>query len=448
MAEEVLYKKRERILDFIEEQKNDEILYELNDLHEADIAELLETFNQEERVYVFNLLDKGIKARVIIELEETIKEYLVAELNNETIAEILEEVDSDEAVDIVQDLPIIQQEEILSSVNREVAEEVSGLINYDEDTAGGIMGLEFLHVDEDLKVRDVEKMIKQHTELEKDNFYNVWVTNKEGVLRGYVPLQDIISADNNALVKDIAIEDVKYVYPDTDQEDVAILSQKYDMVSVPVVDYINRIIGVITFDDIQDVIDEEADEDIARLTGAGDVEISEESSLKLSMARLPWLLVALGGELISAIVIFQFEADLQKVIALSFFFPVIMAMAGNIGIQASAIIVRGLATGEISAFEIKRRLYREIRTAFYNGFICASILFGIVSLWFGKIYLGLTVASALFAVVFLAAATGTLMPFLLNRLGADPAIATGPFITTSNDVLGLLIYLLIVTSAI
>ncbi len=448
MLEELLYKKRERILEFIDVARNDEILNELRDLHEADIAELLETFNHDDRLYVFNLLDKAIKPHVIIELEESIKEYLIAELDNETIAEIIEEVDSDEAVDIVQDLPITQQEEILSSVNREVAEEVTGLIHYDEDTAGGIMGLEFLSVDEDTKVEDVENLIKEYTEQDGDNFYNVWVTNKDGVLRGFVPLQDIISADNNALIKEITDEEVKYVYPDTDQEEVAILSQKYDLVSVPVIDYANKIIGVITFDDIQDVIDEEADEDIARLTGAGSVEISEQSSLKLSMARLPWLLVALVGELISALVIFQFEKDLQKVVALSFFFPVIMAMAGNIGIQASAIIVRGLATGEINAFEIKRRLFREIRTTFYNGFICAAILFGIVSIWLGNMMLGLTVSSALFAVVFLAAATGTLMPFLLNKFGADPAIATGPFITTSNDVFGLLIYLLIVTSVI
>ncbi len=362
--DDILTRRRERIREFIEEQKNDWIIDELKDLHEADIAELFETLKKDERTYVFNLLETEEKALVITELEEGTRESLIAALDNSTIVDIIEEVDSDEAADIVQYLPEEQQEEILDSVDQDVAEDVQELIHYAEDTAGGIMRLEYIDVNENIPVSQAREKVKQlSTDWEMENIYNVWVVDDKGILRGYVSLQNLITADENILIKSIANEEIRSVYPDIDQEEVAKLAIKYSLVAVPVVDYSERLIGIVSFNNIVDVIGEEADEDISKLSGSGDITPSEESSLRITRARMPWLLVALFGELISAFVIFQFAADLQKAVALSFFFPVIMAMGGNVGIQASAIIVRGLATGEISSFAIRSRLLRELRAS-------------------------------------------------------------------------------------
>lgn len=445
--DDILTRRRERIREFIEEQKNDWIIDELKDLHEADIAELFETLKKDERTYVFNLLETEEKALVITELEEGTRETLIAALDNSTIVDIIEEVDSDEAADIVQYLPEEQQEEILDSVDQDVAEDVQELIHFAEDTAGGIMRLEYIDVNENIPVSQAREKVKQlSTDWEMENIYNVWVVDDKGILRGYVSLQNLITADENILIKSIANEEIRSVYPDIDQEEVAKLAIKYSLVAVPVVDYSERLIGIVSFNNIVDVIGEEADEDISKLSGSGDITPSEESSLRITRARMPWLLVALFGELISAFVIFQFAADLQKAVALSFFFPVIMAMGGNVGIQASAIIVRGLATGEISSFAIRSRLLRELRASLLIGVMCACILFTIITFWLKDYRMGLTVAIALFIVVSNAATIGTLMPFVLNRMKIDPAVSTGPFITTSNDIFGLLIYLLIVTS--
>ena len=437
----------ERIESFIEERDNDKIIQAVSDLHAADIAELIGAIKREERAYIFNLLPKDIKADVIIEFDDTTRELLVSALDNTTIADLIEDLDTDEAADIVQNLPEDQQEEILETVHHDVAEDVQELMAYEEDTAGGIMRLEYIEVNENTAIKDINAIARQQAyDEEIESFYNIWISDDRGVLRGYARLNDILVADPKKKIKEIMLPDVRFVHPDVDQEEVARLSVKYNLVTVPVVDNAGKLLGVITFDDIADVIDEEADEDITRLTGSGDIEISEESPLKISKARIPWLLVALVGELISAFVIFQFEADLKKAVVLSFFFPVIMAMAGNVGIQASAIVVRGLATGEISGLNLRRRLFREIKAALISGLICAVILFSIIFIWLKSVKLGLTVAAALIIVIFKAATIGTLMPFVLHRFKVDPAISTGPFITTSNDVLGLLIYLLIVTS--
>jgi magnesium transporter len=437
----------ERIESFVEERDNDKIISALSDLHAADIAELIGAVKREERAYIFNLLPREIKADVIIEFDDTTRELLVSALDNTTIADLVEELDTDEAADIVQNLPENQQEEILETVGHEIAEDVQELMAYEEDTAGGIMRLEYIEVTEDTLIKDINAIARKQSEDEEiESFYNIWVSDERGVLRGYARLHDILVADPKKKIKNIMRTDLRFVHPDVDQEEVARLSVKYNLVTVPVIDNAGKLMGVITFDDIADVIDEEADEDITRLSGSGDIEISEESAFKISKARIPWLLVALAGELISAFVIFQFEADLKKAVVLSFFFPVIMAMAGNVGIQSSAIVVRGLATGEISGLNLKRRLVREIKAALINGIICAVILFSIILLVLKSIKLGITVATALISVIFIAATIGTLMPFILHRFKVDPAISTGPFITTSNDVLGLLIYLLIVTS--
>ena len=444
--ETILLTKIKLIKRFIKEKRDKRIVQILKDLHAADIAEIIEVLKVEKRLYIFNLLKREVQSEVISELEEATRESLVPKLDQDVIVDLIEALDSDEAVDLFQDLTEERQEEVLENIDEEVAEEVHELMSYAEDTAGGIMRLEFIQVNETETVANTRKIIKHETEEEDlHDFYNIWISDDKGILRGFVSLQDLIIAAPEQLIKDVMTEEIIFVHPEIDQEEVANLSVKYNLVSVPVVDQQKHLLGVITFDDIGDIMDEEADEDIAKFSGSGDLQISEESPFRISKARLPWLLISLFGELISAYVIYQFQGDLQKAIALSFFFPVIMAMGGNIGIQASAIVVRGLATGEISGLNLRRRLFRELKSAFITGIICGLIIFIIVSLWF-SINKGAMVSVALLVVILNAATVGATIPFILQRMNIDPAISTGPFITTSNDIFGLLIYLAIVTT--
>ena len=416
----------------------------IDDMRAADLADLIEHLDPEERLFIFNLLEPDGAGEVLVEIETPVQERILKGLDNQAITEIVQRLDSDDAADLVGDLPGDRAREIIERVGDEVSGELEKLLPYPEDTAGGIMALEFVAVKADASVKDAIDTIREKRE-EVENLYYIWVVGDLGELVGVISLKDLVLELTDRKISDIMNPEVISVHVDTDQEEVARLVKKYDLVAIPVVGDDQRLAGRITHDDIIDVIEEEADEDISLMAGVIDQEITEESALKISRARLPWLIAGLFGGIIAAAVINQFESSLEKVLALSFFFPVIMAMGGSTGTQAATIVVRGLATGDISLMNIGKRLWMEMRVALVNALVCGIILALIVGTWVSDYGLGSVVGLALVLIIVNAGVIGSAVPMVLKKWNIDPALATGPFVTTSNDILSLLIYLGLVT---
>jgi magnesium transporter len=416
----------------------------IDDMRAADLADLIEHLDPEERLFIFNLLEPDGAGDVLVEIETPVQERILKDLDNQAITEIVEGLDSDDAADLVGDLPDDRAREIIEGVGDEVSEELEKLLTYPEDTAGGIMALEFVAVKAGASVKDAIDTIREKRE-EVENLYYIWVVDDLGKLVGVISLKDLVLEPTDRKIGDIMNPEVNSVYVDTDQEEVARLFKKYDLVAIPVVGNDHRLVGRITHDDIIDVIEEEADEDISLMAGVFDQEITEESTLKISRARLPWLIAGLFGGIIAAAVINQFESSLEKVIALSFFFPVIMAMGGSTGTQAATIVVRGLATGDIGLMNVGKRLWMEMRVSLVNALVCGILLALIVGTWVSDYGLGFVVGLALVLIIVNAGVIGSAVPMVLNKWNVDPALAAGPFVTTSNDILSLLIYLGLVT---
>ena len=416
----------------------------IDDMRAADLADLIEYLDPEERLFIFNLLEPDGAGEVLVEIETPVQERILKDLDNQAITEIVQGLDSDDAADLVGDLPGDRAREIIERVGDEVSGELEKLLPYPEDTAGGIMALEFVAVKADVSVKDAIDTIREKRE-EVENLYYIWVVGDLGELVGVISLKDLVLELTDRKISDIMNPEVISVHVDTDQEEVARLVKKYDLVAIPVVGDDHRLVGRITHDDIIDVIEEEADEDISLMAGVIDQEIAEESTLKISKARLPWLIAGLFGGIIAAAVINQFESSLEKVLALSFFFPVIMAMGGSTGTQAATIVVRGLATGDIGLMNIGKRLWMEMRVALVNALVCGIILALIVGTWVSDYGLGSVVGLALVLIIVNAGVIGSAVPMVLKKWNIDPALATGPFVTTLNDILSLLIYLGLVT---
>jgi len=435
------------IREIIEKKNQGALLNLLIDLHPADIADLLSDLKKEERKYLFPLLPAEKASAVLTELDPPIVDQLLEDVSEERLSTLVDKMDSDDAADIISDLPHDIAQSVLEQIPDEVSEDVKGLLLYDEDTAGGIMALEFVSVKNKSTVNQTIKAIRKVRKKMK-TVHTIWVTDDDGKLVGSVSLTDLVLAKGKSLISKIVNKDIKYVYTDMDQEDVAIFFRKYDLVTLPVVNSSHQLVGQITIDDIIDVVEEEASEDISLFAGASDEEMQEDSFLKISWVRLPWLMVAFVGQLIAALIIKQFEGTLLEIIALTFFMPVIMAMGGNSGIQSSVIVIRGLATGDISLESTWRRFFREFRVSLFIGMIFGLLMVLIVGLWLGNYMMGLIIGLALNLVILQATLFGGLIPFLLKRADIDPALASGPFITTFNDILGLLIYLVIITASI
>ena len=422
-------------------QELKEIIYSMKP---ADVADLIEHLDSEERMFIFKILEPDGAGEVLMEVEPPIQESIIEKMDNESLSEIVETLDSDDAADLVGYLPEDRAKQIIESVEEDVSEELKKLLPYPEDTAGGIMALEFVAVKADATIKDAIEEIKQKKD-EIENLYHIWVVDKEGRLVGVVSIKDLLFEPPEKKIKEIMNPDVIFVNVYTDQEEVARLFKKYDLVSIPVVDENNRLVGRITYDDIIDVIEEEVDEDISIMAGIVDQEIAEESSFKITKARLPWLIISFIGEMVSAIVINRFEASIQKIIALSFFFPVIMALGGATSQQAAIIVVRGLATGDISVLSLGKRILVEIKSSLLIGMILGILLGTVVSVWISNWHLGVVVACALMIIILNAGFIGSAVPIALYKMNIDPAFATGPFVATTNDILGLLIYLSLVT---
>jgi magnesium transporter len=347
-------------------------------------------------------------------------------------------MESDDAADVIGDLEQDVADRVLGTMEAEDAANVQRLLQYPEDTAGGIMATEVLVAKTTDTVAAAIRKVREFAR-EGRQLYNMYIVDPEGVLKGFLPVSDLILLGPGRRMGKV-VRPVISVRAGMDQEEVAQLMRKHDLVSVPVVNDEDRLLGGITVDDIVDVLEEEATEDIERMAGLTGSEETSSSILHTSRLRLPWLLLAFAGEMLSAVVLRNFQASLETMIAVAFFIPIIMAMGGNAGIQSSAIVVRGLATGDVRGGQIGRRILKECGVALLNGLILSVLIFAVSVFWLHDVRLGVTVGLSLLVVVLNATVVGAAIPFLLERFSIDPAIATGPFITTTNDALGLLIY--------
>jgi magnesium transporter len=429
---------------FIQKNHTQALAKIFDELQPADAADVIEHLAPDERSFIFNLLTSEGAGDVLVEIEPPVQKQILADLDNRFLSEILQEVDADDAADIIGNLPDGRAADILQTLGSELSKELEKLLQYGKDTAGGIMDLEYVSVAEDGTVEDIVKTIREKGKKVK-NLYHVWVVDDLNRLTGVVSLKDLFIEAPRRKINEFMNPEVISVDVNMDQEDVALMFKKYDLVTMPVVDANSLLVGRITHDDIIDVIKEEVDEDLSLMTGVIGQEIAEESTLKISRARLPWLITGVFGGIIAAAVINQFETTLQMVIALSFFFPVIMGMGGNTGTQAATIIVRGMATGDIRLVDIYKRLWLELKVAIINGIACGILLGLIVGFWLSDYGLGAAVSLAGGLIILGSGFTSSAVPFVLKKLNIDPALATGPLITTFNDILGLLIYLGLIT---
>ena len=410
------------------------------ELHFADIAEILDKLSNNEAKYIYFQLEEDTQADVLMELEEDVRDRFLASLSSKEIAGQLENLDSDDAADILGELSDEQIQEVISHMeDDEAAEDIVDLLNYDEDTAGGLMQKEFIQAKLDWPVnRCLVELRRQAEDVEK--VYTIYVVDDFNKLVGVLSLKRLLFASPKTKIIDLYQgKNIISVKTSDDNEEVAKVMEKYDLVSVPVVDLQNKLVGRITLDDVVDVIKEEADKDFQLASGISERIESNASVWRISRARLPWLLIGMLGGILGAQVISGFEIGITQVPALAFFIPLITAMGGNVGVQSSAIVVQSLAKGNKQFGSILSKLSKEALVGLVNGLFLALIIYGIAT-FFENSTLGLVVSISLFTVIIFAAIFGTLIPLILDKYNIDPALATGPFVTTLNDVLGLFIY--------
>jgi magnesium transporter len=426
----------------IEEDKPKKVLGHVKELHCADIAEIFEKIEFKKSAYIYNLLDDEIGADVLVELDDDIRERLLKTLSPKEIAEeVIENLESDDAADIVSDLPQEKKEKVLSHIEDiSHASDIADLLKYTEDSAGGLMAKEFISVKTNWSITKCIKEMRKQAE-EVKFVYTIYVVDENNVLKGTLSLKKLLFSNAKTIMSDIMKSDIIMINANKDQEDVANVMNKYDLVALPVVNELGQLIGRITADDVMDIMKEEAEKDYQMASGILDDVESNDSIIEITKARLPWLLIGLIGGLFGAKVIGVF--DIEKNYEMAFFIPLIAAMGGNIGVQSAAIVVQGLAGGSVSIISIWSRLLKELGVAIVNGSICSLIIL-IATYTLGyDMAMSITVSISLFAVIIFAALFGTFVPLTLDKYDIDPALATGPFITTINDILGLLIYFLI-----
>ncbi|WMI68702.1 magnesium transporter [Mangrovimonas sp. YM274] len=427
----------------IEDQNNKELRKLLKEFHYADIAEILDELDLEEAIYIIKLLDSETTSDVLMELDEDNREKVLKNLSAKEIAEEIEELDTDDAADILAELSEERQQEVISNIeDEEHKAEITELLAYDEDTAGGLMAKELVKVYATWTVAGCLRRIRGQAE-NVTRVHSIYVVDKQEKLIGRLSLKDLITAKSDQKIADIYIKNVDYVHVQEDVEEVAKVMQKYDLEAIPVVDDNQILLGRITIDDIVDVIREEADKDYQLAAGISQDVEADDTIFELTKARLPWLLIGMFGGLGAATIISGFQTAMEKYTILLSFVPLIQATAGNVGVQSSAIVVQGLANDTVKG-KIVRRLFKEFLLGLVNGVGIAMIVLPISHFFFGTPYLvSITICVALITVIVIAALVGTFIPIFLDKRGIDPAVATGPFITTSNDIFGILIYFLI-----
>lgn len=410
------------------------------ELHYADIAEILDALSNEEAKYIYFLVDEDTQADILMELDEEVRDRFLASLTTKEIADQLENLDSDDAADILGELTDEQIHEVISQMeDDEAAEDIVDLLNYDENTAGGLMQKEFIQANMNWTVdRAIVELRRQAEDVEK--VYNIYVVDDLNKLVGLLSLKRLLFASPKTVISEIyQSKNIISVKTSDSDEEVAKIMEKYDLVAIPVVDFQNKLVGRITLDDVVDIIKEEADKDFQLASGISERIESNSSIWRISRARLPWLLIGMVGGIFSAQVISQYESGISLVPSLAFFIPLITATGGNVGVQSSAIVVQSLAKGNDHVGSIMQKLLKEGLVGLMNGVLLSLLIYGIAFV-FASSTLGFVVSISLLVVVIFAAIIGTLIPLLLHKNNIDPALATGPFITTLNDVLGLFIY--------
>lgn len=428
-------------IDATDEHKMIELV---GDLHAADIAEILDEIDIEKGQLLCQYLPGDRASDVLIELEEDVREKFLEILTPREIAhQYIEHLDSDDAADIVAELPEDKREEVISSLDDvNQASDIVDLLNYQEGTAGALMGKELIWVNENWSVMRCVKEMRRQAE-QMDQVYSVYVVDDNQKLIGLLPLKKLLLASTQGSISTIYNPKVRSVKTYTEDEEVALIMEKYDLVVLPVVDELNRLVGKITIDDVVDVIKEEAEKDYQLASGISSDVDQSDNVWQLTKARLPWLLIGMVGGMASAAVIGVYEDAISLIPAMAFFIPLITAMAGNIGVQSSAIIVQGLANNSLELGGIFNKLSKEFLVATVNGSVLSVLAFIASYIFYGDYHLGTSVAIALFTVIIVAALLGTFVPLVLDKYRIDPALATGPFITTLNDIIGLFIYFMI-----
>ena len=431
----------EKVSQLISKRKNSEIKKIVDGFHYADLAEIIDELDESQRIYLIKLIDSDKTSDVLTELDEDVREKILNTLSLKEIAGEIKEMDTDDAVDILDELTDERKEKVISLIKDEdLTENIRELLNYDEDSAGGLMAKELISVYENWSVekclREIRRQAKNITRV-----HSIYVTNRKNELIGRLSLKDLITSPSKSKISDIYIPKVDFVYVNDPGEEVAKVMSKYDLEAIPVVDDEKKLLGRITIDDIVDFIKEEAEEDYLLAAGiSNDVE-ADDSIFELTKARLPWLILGLFGGLGSVFILESYEGIMSKpsLRALFFYTPLIAAMAGNVGVQSSAIVVQGLANDVIKG-SIISRLFKEVSLTLLNGIILSIIviLFGLAINQ--PMDMSLTISASMICVIIVAALIGTSVPIILDRFGIDPAIATGPFITTGNDIIGIILF--------
>ena len=426
-------------------RNEEEAREELSKLHPADIAELFHELEIEEAEFLDSLLDEERAADVLMELDEDDRKRLLANMPNEEIAkQFLEHLDTDDAVDLIQQLDEEDRDEIISHIDdMEQAGDIIDLLKYDDDTAGGLMGTEMIIVNENWSMPECVKQMRAQAE-DMDEIYNVYVVDNDNRLRGVFPLKKMITHPSVSKIKNVMQTDPISVKTDTPIEDVALDFEKYDLVAMPVIDSIGRLVGRITVDDVMDRVREQNERDYQLASGlSSDIE-TDDTVLSQTKARLPWLLIGMVGGLANSVILGNFEAGFATNPAMALFIPLIGGTGGNVGIQSSAIVVQGLANGSLELRHAAKQIWKEMSVALINAVVISLLVFAYNCFKLDPLNpTTLAVSLSLFGVVLFASVFGTLVPLALERFKIDPAIATGPFITITNDIIGMLIYMLI-----
>ena len=432
-------KEIQQVIDDKNEQKAKEYL---KDLHPADIAELYQALNLDEAEFIYRLLDSEKAADVLMELDEDDRKKLLKRLPNEMIAkQFIDHLDTDDAVDLIRELDEEAQEEILSHIDDvEQAGDIVDLLKYDEDTAGGLMGTEMVVVNENWSMPECLKEMRIQAE-DMDEIYYVYVVDDDERLKGVFPLKKMITNPSVSKIKHVMKKDPVSVKTDTPIEEVAQAFEKYDLVAVPVIDSIGRLVGRITVDDVMDEVREQAEREYQLASGLSQDVESTDTIFTQTSARLPWLLIGMFGGLANSVILGNFEAGFVSNPAMALFIPLIGGTGGNVGIQSSAIVVQGLANGSFSLRNSGKQILKELGVALINACMISALVFVYNWIRMGNNGVTISVSLSLFSVVIFASIFGTIVPMTLERFKIDPAIATGPFITITNDIIGMLIYM-------
>ena len=414
----------------------------LDEMHPADIAEILKNISIQEAQFVYNSIEEEKSAEVLILIDENLREELIADLSAKKIAEdVIENLESDDAVDLISELPEEKQEEVLSHIEDiEYANNLSALLSYPEDTAGGLMAKELIKVNQKWNTLKCLKEMRKQAENVKQ-VHTIYVVDDNGSIVGTLSLKKLLLTDSNTIVEKITNTEIICVNANEEDKIVADIMNKYNLVVLPVVNEKNILIGKITIDDVIDVVKEEAEKDYQMASGISEDIESSDNILTLTRARLPWLLIGMVGGIFGAKIIGIF--DIEKNFELAFFIPLIAAMGGNVGVQSAAIVVQGLANKSLNTNRTIQKLLKELVVSLLNGIVCSIIIFPIIYYLGYGFNVSLTVTTSLLTVIVFAALLGTFTPLTLEKYKIDPALATGPFITTINDILGLFIYFLI-----